>query len=108
MPSRRFISARMSITRRAEPGSSEAIGSLAPPRAAPSHQGALHEGACDGGALLLTAGKVGAALERVLGHADARERVHRAPLLVHGEIAQRPAHERHAAEEAETDIGEDR
>src|SRR5262249_46308674 len=70
--------------------------------------GTLHQGAGDGGALLLAAGEFRAALEGVLGHADARERMHRAALFVHGEIAERSAHEWHAAEQPEADIGEDR
>ena len=47
----RLRSARISITRRAELGSSEAIGS-----SAIDEFGALHERAGDGGALLLSAG----------------------------------------------------
>src|SRR5262249_58175277 len=62
----------------------------------------------EGGGVLLAAGEFGTALERVLGHADARERMHRPALFVHGEIAERSAHERHAAEQPEADIGEDR
>src|SRR5215475_4099721 len=70
--------------------------------------GALHQGAGDGRALLLAAGEFRAALEGVLGHANARKRMHRPALFVHGEIAERSAHERHAAKQPEADIGEDR
>ena len=44
----------------------------------------------------------------MLGHVDASERVHRAPFLVHREVAERSPHERHAAEQAEADVGEHR
>ena len=70
--------------------------------------GALHQRTGDGGALLLAAGEFHAALEGMLGHADAGERMHRCPLFVQGEIAQRSPQEGHAAEQPEADIGEDR
>src|SRR6478735_10498396 len=41
----------------------------------------------------------------MLGHVDASERVHRAPFLVHGKVAERASHERHPAEQAEADVG---
>jgi hypothetical protein len=41
----------------------------------------------------------------MLRHADATERLHGPALLVHGEIAERSPHERHLAEQPETDIG---
>src|SRR5262249_37435466 len=58
--------------------------------------GALHQRAGDGGALLLAAGEFRAALEGMLGHADASERVHRRAFFVQGEIAERSPQERHA------------
>src|SRR5262249_4986963 len=70
--------------------------------------GALHQGTGDGGALLLAAGEFRAALECVLAHADAIERMHRPAFLIHGEIAERSAYERHPAEQAEADVGENR
>src|SRR5262249_59046562 len=53
-------------------------------------------------------GEFRAALEGMLGHADASERVHRRAFFVQGEIAERSPQERHAAEQPEADIGEDR
>ena len=44
----------------------------------------------------------------MLGHSDTGERVHRAPFLVHGKVAERTPHERHPAEQTEADIGENR
>ena len=70
--------------------------------------GALHERARDGGALLLAAGKLATALERVLGNADAVERLHGAALVGFAEAAERALEERHAAEQPEADIGENR
>ena len=67
---------------------------------------ALHQRAGDGRALLLAARKVRTALEGMLGHVDASERVHRAPFLVHGKVAERASHERHPAEQTEADVSE--
>ena len=57
--------------------------------------GALHQRAGDRGALLLAAGEIAAALERMLGDADAVERLHGAALLVLAEVAERALQERH-------------
>src|SRR6516225_6979379 len=102
IPSLRFMSARMSMTRRGG-------GIERRDRLIRYHElGALHQRAGDGGALLLAAGEFRAPLEGMLGHADASERVHRCALFAHAEIAERSPHERHAAEQPEADIGEDR
>jgi hypothetical protein len=93
----------MSMTRRAELGSSEAIGSSAITSSAP-----LDERARDRRALLLPTGELAPPLERVDGDADAVERLHGTTLVGLAEAADRALQERHAAEQAEAHIGEHR
>lgn len=69
-----------------------------------NHLGLLGQGAGDGHALLLAAGKGRGALPGEIGQADPRQRFQGLALLLGAEQPQRTAPARHATEEAEQDV----
>ncbi len=68
----------------------------------------LHERACNRRTLLLAAGQLRAALERMIRDADARKRTHRTLLLGMREVPEHRAQRRQPAEQAEADIRQHR
>ena len=101
--SSRLMRARISITRRDDSGSSEAIGS-----SASTTLRALHQRARDRRALLLAAGQRRSALQRAVLDADAAQRFQPRLHFVPREQPRQAAPQRHAVQAAGEHVGDHR